>query len=303
MSSEASAASKEGGSKKEMGFRQQAEEGGGKRRRVQPHLQRQLCDAVQEGQLDAVNVLLENSADPNQASQTNHRSTPLLTAAQEGHGAIVDLLLQYNANPNTPNAIGQTPLNTAVHNRNFIMAASLVAHGADPTTTTGASLSQTTNASSSLLYLAAEAGALGLVEHLLKCAHGVDPPTASGRADVHVTPIDIAKHNNHTEVVKLLTAAAHAAAATANNGSHEGDGATGVEAPLSPHITAILTAESLLLLPLPPAVLYWLQGGSSSTPSGQLHYDLAEQAVTWLVKVVRAAHLSPRIKQIRSSLD
>lgn len=106
------------------------------------------------------------------------------------------------------------------------------------------------------------------------------------------------------EVVQLLNGAAVAAtrdgdagAAAAASGGGAATEATR-QSPPPPHITAILTAESSLLPnPLPAAVLHWLQGGDSSTPSGEPRDDLGKQATEWLIKVVQAAHLSPRIKQ------
>ena len=142
-------------------------------------------------------------------------------------------------------------------------------------------------------------GNVDFVEQLLKCAHGVAPPTASGRTDGHVTPIDVAKHNNHMEVVQLPNGAAARDGDAGGAVAAAASGAAAAEATLQqPHIIAILKAESSLLpTPLPAAALHWLQGGSAATPSGEPHYDLAKQATEWLIKVVQAAHLSPRIRQ------
>ena len=108
-------------------------------------------------------------------------------------------------------------------------------------------------------------------------------------ADARSSDADIvsqAKHNNHIGVVRLLTAAVGAGAAAS---------------PLPSHIAAILAAESSLLPP-PPAVNYWLQGGSPITPAGEPHYDLAREAVAWLISAAQSAYLSPRIKQAGGDL-
>ena len=264
--------------------------------------------AAQQGFLDVVQALLGRNADPNRA-RTDDGDTPLCAAVQNGHAAAATLLLEHNADPNTPNTFtGQTLFQTAVGTYNFAAAASLVAHGANPTP---ASSSSSNAGAVSPLYLAAEAGALDLVEQLLKCAHGVEAPTASGRADVQITPIDVAAHNNHLEVVQLLNAAAAPSPpppATSSNsgGDDEGEGGAALHAqpqalpasppPLLPRVSAVLAAESSLFPP-PPAVLHWFRGGSYETAAGDPQYDLAKQATEWLIAVVAAAHASPRAKQ------
>eukprot|EP00729_Bicosta_minor_P015720 gene15720-biopygen6439 len=56
------------------------------------------------------------------------------------------------------------------------------------------------------------------------------------------------------------------------------------------------------LLPPPPAVQHWLDGGDSNTPAGAPQHDLARRATAWLVQAVQAAHVSPRIKQAGRAL-
>ena len=88
---------------------------------------RELCVAIQAGNIEHLEVLLQEGADANGTTRTifylpvsivtesNALSTPLLTACESGNPDAVALLLKYNADPNKRVAGGFNALE-AVYN-------------------------------------------------------------------------------------------------------------------------------------------------------------------------------------------
>jgi ankyrin repeat protein len=77
-----------------------------------------------------LSYLLGKGADPNLAD--NHGVTPLMLASQIGLTEAVVALARSGAKVDVTNEAGETPLISAVHNRNLPMVRLLLTAGADP---------------------------------------------------------------------------------------------------------------------------------------------------------------------------
>ncbi|KAH6848202.1 ankyrin repeat protein [Chaetomium sp. MPI-CAGE-AT-0009] len=74
-----------------------------------------LCEAVSEGSVDRVEMLLNQFVDVN--DRNGEGRTPLSLAAENGHDAIVKLLVgKDSVKPDTPDNDGRTPLSWAAGN-------------------------------------------------------------------------------------------------------------------------------------------------------------------------------------------
>ncbi|HKB58653.1 MAG TPA: ankyrin repeat domain-containing protein [Gallionellaceae bacterium] len=73
-----------------------------------------LFTAVEQGNLQAVNALLQAGADSN--TRNAEEMTPLMVAAGLGHMDIVETLLDQGANVNARNTLGWTALMKAIYN-------------------------------------------------------------------------------------------------------------------------------------------------------------------------------------------
>jgi ankyrin repeat protein len=107
-----------------------------------------LLIAARDGQLDAVQALIEAGADPNQLSAGDHSST-LVIAIANGHFTAAKYLVDHGANPNLVNIDGLSPLWATANMRyapvswapnprtdqemdSLILVTALLDHGADP---------------------------------------------------------------------------------------------------------------------------------------------------------------------------
>ncbi|OGV70937.1 MAG: hypothetical protein A3K19_28545 [Lentisphaerae bacterium RIFOXYB12_FULL_65_16] len=88
--------------------------------------------AVENGQLEAAKLLIENGADPHVPAKDRSEPTPLHDAAQRGDIAMAKLLLDAKANVNAPDGSGRPPLDYIVRGDNVTMAEVLLKAGADP---------------------------------------------------------------------------------------------------------------------------------------------------------------------------
>src|SRR5205823_5203182 len=88
-----------------------------------------LYRAAAEGKTDAVRLLLDKKADPNQ--KANDGSTPLLEAVTYAKMPVVRLLLERGAEVDQPDAQSGTPLIAAVRNGKLEAARLLLQRGAD----------------------------------------------------------------------------------------------------------------------------------------------------------------------------
>lgn len=77
-----------------------------------------------------LSYLLGKGADPNAADKNG--VTPLMLASQTGQTDAVVALARSGARVDVPNDAGETPLISAVHNRNLAMVRLLLAAGANP---------------------------------------------------------------------------------------------------------------------------------------------------------------------------
>lgn len=87
-----------------------------------------LHHAVNEGQLDIVQLLLQHHADPN--AQNKCGNTPLHRVSSHYDITMATQILNYGASPNIQNDLGQTPLHSA---NTAEMISLLLKHGADAT--------------------------------------------------------------------------------------------------------------------------------------------------------------------------
>lgn len=96
---------------------------------IEQEVRHPLNYATYCGNTKAVEILLENKADPN--FRDKYKNTPLHEAAMRGRLEIIRLLAQYGADINARNRIGCTPLKAAAGNDEVKCAELLLELGAD----------------------------------------------------------------------------------------------------------------------------------------------------------------------------
>ena len=87
------------------------------------------------GHVEAVRMLLENEADPNQTSAKG--LTPLMGAARSGHASIVELLCTAGAMPVARNEFGETAKDVAAAKGCSAIVDALQAHEAAASRSSG----------------------------------------------------------------------------------------------------------------------------------------------------------------------
>lgn len=116
---------------------------------------------------------------------------PLFIAAQERHADVVKILIEHNADINKANYDnGATPLSISTQNDYPEIVEMLIAHGAD--------VNKENNEMLSPLHIACYTGRLEIVKMLVGAKADLYAKTYRG------TPLDLAKQQNHLEIVKLL---------------------------------------------------------------------------------------------------
>jgi ankyrin repeat protein len=148
-----------------------------------------LFRAAENGDLDAVNVLLRAGADINKA--TAYGETPLTIATRKDHLSVVTALLNADANINQACSDGATPLFLAARKGHLRVVTLLIHKGADKEQ---ASISDMTP-----LCIAARQGQLAVVTKLLHEGAYKDKARRDG-----ATPLCLAAREGHPKVVAAL---------------------------------------------------------------------------------------------------
>jgi len=79
-------------------------------------IDQQLLKAVEEGDVEQVEQLLDNGADPNIINELS--KTQFVWATEDVQKKIIQMLLDHGADPNIADEFGKTPLNQAVEEGN-----------------------------------------------------------------------------------------------------------------------------------------------------------------------------------------
>jgi ankyrin repeat protein len=155
-----------------------------------------LYNAAENGATATVRSLLTAGADPNWRNAVGW--TPLMIAAAEKHPDTVAALLEAKADPNARNSYGRTALMYASGYGQDTIVERLLAAGADPNI-----VPTDQSGCWTALIAAAAGGHAKTVEVLLR--GGADPTIKSKDGK---TAIEIARSAGHSEVVRILQAAA-----------------------------------------------------------------------------------------------
>ena len=167
-------------------------------RRLKPgqHGWTELMEAVLNGDMAKVKVLLEKEADVN--AKNDRGSTALMIAASKGNFEIVKALLNRGADVNIQDTDGRTALLQALRNGHIAVAQLLLEKGA--------------NTDDQALFLAVWMGYKAIVDAMLTSGIDVNIRNTDG-----MTPLMIAAEAGHTDVVEsLLNKGAHVNARSKN---------------------------------------------------------------------------------------
>lgn len=137
-----------------------------------------LMAAVGRGHIAVTEILL--SADANPSATYKNGETVLIQAAKGGHAQIAEMLLSAGANPNTLDNDGDTALIEAAYAGSYAVVQVLLSAGADFSVQTDQYLTG----------------------RFLSALSAIFDPNESEKKNW--TALDIAKHRNHSEIVRLL---------------------------------------------------------------------------------------------------
>jgi ankyrin repeat protein len=152
-------------------------------------LKKKFLLAVNEGQLAAVQRLLENGADIHESDNTG--MTALHICAKQGNLGLLQYLVQQGADKDKVNLKGVTALHVAAEEGNTEMVQYLVQQGADKDKATGEGVTP--------LHICANEGHLGVLQYLVQQGADKDKANINGS-----TPLYIAAGMGNMEVVHYL---------------------------------------------------------------------------------------------------
>lgn len=160
---------------------------------------RPLMFAASEGKVEVARWLIEQGADVNAAD--NYGTTALIVAATAGHHDVVKLLLDSGANAQVRDETGGAPLVNAVYFGHTETVQLLLENLAQPKTAQTKSLALDVRDGEELLMLAAGLGHVDIVRLMIES--GIN---ANGRGLKQRTPLMAAAAFDRPEVVKALLA-------------------------------------------------------------------------------------------------
>ncbi|XP_071136254.1 putative ankyrin repeat protein RF_0381 [Mytilus edulis] len=180
-----------------------------------------LYIACQEGHTEVVQMLINNKADINKCRNTG--ASPLHIACEEGHTEVVKMLINNKADINKCNDLGASPLYIACQNGHTEVVKMLINNKAD--------INKCRDTGASPLHIACEEGHTEVVKMLINNKADINKCTDNGASPLFIacyiahaeivefllkhkadcnhkwkglTPLDIARGKNHTNIVHLL---------------------------------------------------------------------------------------------------
>ena len=150
-----------------------------------------LLSAAESDDLDTVKEQLIRGADI-ESRCIGCGGTPLAHAAKTGSIEIVKILLNNNANVNPKDKDGDTPLHSSSMNGHLEITKLLVNRGADINT-------KNERLGATCLHAASFSGHEDIVDFLVAKKLDINATEING-----LTPIDLAKMDGHTNVIKIL---------------------------------------------------------------------------------------------------
>ncbi|XP_076078807.1 uncharacterized protein LOC143048822 [Mytilus galloprovincialis] len=147
-----------------------------------------LYIACEGGYTEVVKMLINNKADINKCN--DEEVSPLFIACQKGHTEVVHMLINNKADINKCNDEEVSPLCIACYNGHTEVVKMLINNKAD--------INKCRDSGESPIFIACYKGHAEIVEFLLK--HKAD----CNRKLEGFTPLDIARGENHTNIVHLL---------------------------------------------------------------------------------------------------
>ena len=155
-----------------------------------------LHDAVKNGDVDRVKVLIEQGEDVNQRARL--LGTPLHQAAISGNAEMAELLLTKGADVNFNDPLLGTPLRVAAAKGDEAVAAVLIGGGAD--------IEAGKADGTTPLHAAAEGGHVAVVELLVEKGANVNARSLKASGSPDYAPVHSAGLNGHFDIVDLLRA-------------------------------------------------------------------------------------------------
>jgi len=165
-----------------------------------PHVRcKPLATAAQNGDLEMIELLISNGADPDGISA--YDDTPLIYALIEGNHDAVRLLIGAGADVNKPNSFGMTPFIGVCAEGSMDLVNLFIENGADLNSCYAIDLSgEDLPFSKTPLIAASENGNLEVVDLLLR--KGADPESADSGGN---SPLDYARENSHIQVERIIS--------------------------------------------------------------------------------------------------